>query len=196
MLKFIASTTTIPVPKFLDLYEENGLLHLKTERVSGMSLDDIASEAVIIHVANYLESYVLPQLLELRHHTIGSADATLPVIPPRRITYRDERSTWPRKTSYITDFMFRHNDLGQHYIIVDPSTLDVTAIIDWEFVGYYTTEFKYPIWLKPVAEQGEDRLQPDHLIKFLDSTSESPKAADTNTLVRLPEGSTPAVESL
>jgi serine/threonine protein kinase len=169
-LKFIASTTTIPVPKFLDLYEENGLLHLKTERVLGMSLDDIASNSVTTHVVNYLESSVLPQLRALRHHTIGSIDATLPVIPPSRITYRDKRLAWPRKTSHNTEFVFCHNDLGQHNILVNPTTLEVTAIIDWEFAGYYTTEFEYPLWLRPVQEQGDDHLEADHLIRFLEDT--------------------------
>ncbi|KAF1992913.1 hypothetical protein P154DRAFT_625791 [Amniculicola lignicola CBS 123094] len=59
-LKFIASMTTIPVPKFLALYEVNGLLQLKTERVTGISLEDMASENATKHVANYLESSVLP----------------------------------------------------------------------------------------------------------------------------------------
>jgi hypothetical protein len=34
----------LPVPKFLDLYNENGLLHLKTKRVLGIYLEDIASK--------------------------------------------------------------------------------------------------------------------------------------------------------
>ncbi|ORY02123.1 hypothetical protein BCR34DRAFT_493360, partial [Clohesyomyces aquaticus] len=118
-LKFIASTTTIPVPKFLDLYEENGLLHLETERVLGISLEDMASKNATKHVTNCLESSVLPQLRKLRHHTIGSVDTTLPLTPPSRITYRDKRPNWVRKTSRNTDFVFCHNDLGQHNILVD-----------------------------------------------------------------------------
>lgn len=182
-LKFIASTTSIPVPKFLDLYEENGLLHLKTERVSGVSLEDMASDTATKHVADCLESSVLPQLRTLRHHTIGSVDATLPLIPPSRITYRDKRSNWLRKTSRNTDFVFCHNDLGQHNIFVDPDTFNIAAIIDWEYAGYYTTDFEYPLWLRPYKEQGEDHLQTDHLVKFLDNLGKSPKAADMYNLI-------------
>lgn len=174
-LKFIASKTSIPVPKFLDLYEENGLLHLKTERAPGILLEDLASEAAVKHVDKCLELSVLPQLRRLRHHTIGSVDATLPLIPPSRITYRDKRLHWPRKTSRNTnpDFVFCHNDLGQHNIFVDPDTFDITAIVDWEFAGYYTEAFEYPLWLKSYKDQGQDHLKTDHLVMFLDSIEES-----------------------
>ncbi|KAG6114796.1 hypothetical protein E4U14_001216 [Claviceps sp. LM454 group G7] len=33
VLQFVAKHTTIPVPEFLDLWEENGLVHLKTALV-------------------------------------------------------------------------------------------------------------------------------------------------------------------
>jgi len=188
-LKFIASRTTIPVPKFLDLYEENGLLHLKTERVPGISLADMAFDtptkygAATTHVTTWLESFVLPQLRNLRHHTIGSVDTTLPVIPPSRITYRDKRPNWLRKTSRDADFVFCHNDLGQHNILVDPDTFQITAIVDWEYAGYYPPESEYPLWLKHYREQGNDHLKTEHLVELLDNASKRPKAADTLILI-------------
>lgn len=72
--------------------------------------------------------------------------------------------------------MFCHNDLGQHNIFVDPYTFEITAIIDWEFAGYFTEEFEYPLWLKSFKDQGQDHLQTDHLIRFLDDTGESTNA--------------------
>ena len=189
-LQYIASKTTIPVPKFLDLYEENGLLHLKTERVSGISLADMLSDtdtatatkhaAATKHVANCLRSFILPQLHELRNCTTGSIDPTLPLVPPVRITYQDERSTWSRKTSHTKDFVFYHNDLGQHNILIDPDTFEITAIIDWEYAGFYPDMFEYPLWRNHHKDQGEDHLQVAHLVEFLD-TSNSPKAADVDT---------------
>lgn len=175
-LQFIASQTSIPVPKFLGLYEENGLLHLKTARASGIQLDELASDAATKHVADCLESSIIPQLRKLRHHTTGSIDATLLLVPPSRITYTDKRSNWSRKTSRNSDFVFCHNDLGQHNIFVDPDTFKITAIIDWEFAGYFTEEFEYPLWLKSYKDQGQDHLQTDHLITFLDDTGESTQA--------------------
>ncbi|KAH9866829.1 hypothetical protein IAQ61_007418 [Plenodomus lingam] len=87
-LQFIASKTSIPVPKFLSLYEENGLLHLKTERALGRPLDELASETATKHVADCLELSIIPQLRALRHDTIGSVNPTLPLVPPSRITHR------------------------------------------------------------------------------------------------------------
>jgi hypothetical protein len=59
---------------------------------------------------------------------------------------------------------------------VDPHTFEITAIIDWEFAGYFPEEFEYPLWLKTYKDQGQDHLQTDHLIRFLDDTGESTKA--------------------
>ncbi|KAF1347221.1 kinase-like protein [Lizonia empirigonia] len=178
-LKFIASRTSIPVPKFLGLYEENGLLHLKTERAAGIPLDDLASDTATKHVADCLVSSILPQLRQLRHHTTGSIDATLPLIPPSRITCNDKRPSWSRKRSRNTDFVFCHNDLGQHNIFVDPDTFKITAIIDWEFAGYFTEEFEYPLWETSYKDRGQIYLQTDRLISFLDDAGESTTAAST-----------------
>lgn len=182
-LEFIASKTSIPVPKLLSLYEEDGLLHLKTERVPGILLEDLASDTATEYVANKLESSILPQLRKLRHHTTGSVDGALPLIPPSRITYNDKRSSWSRKTAHNTDFVFCHNDLSQHNILVDPDTLEITAIIDWEFAGFYPEYFEYPLWKKSYKDWGQDHLQADHLIRFLDSTGESMEAAYAKTFI-------------
>jgi hypothetical protein len=67
-LRFIASNSSIPVPKFRGLYEENGLLHLKTEHAIGIPLDDLASDIATKHIADYIESSILPRLRELLCH--------------------------------------------------------------------------------------------------------------------------------
>lgn len=74
--------------------------------------------------------------------------------------------------------MFCHNDLGQHNIFVDPDTFNITSIVDWEFAGYYTPEFEYPLWLHPWNKQGNGHLQTDHLVKFLDSSGKNLEADD------------------
>ena len=38
--------------------------------------------------------------------------------------------------------MFCHNDFSTHNVIVNPSTLKVNAIIDWEYAGFYPVEFE------------------------------------------------------
>lgn len=52
----------------------------------------------------------------------------------------------PRETE---DLLFCHNDLSTHNIIVDPETLNVKAIIDWEYVGFFPAEFEAMFFSPP-----------------------------------------------
>ncbi|KAK7177332.1 hypothetical protein PSPO01_16620 [Paraphaeosphaeria sporulosa] len=167
-LDFISTTTDIPVPKCLGLFEENGLLYLRTERAAGVPLDELGSDIAATHVSECLQSSILPQLRKLRHDTIGSVDPSLPLLLPSRITCRDRRPHWSRKSSISRDFVFCHNDLAQHNIFVDPETFKITAIIDWEFAGYFPKEFEYPLWRHPYNRQIKDDFDTDSLIEFLD----------------------------
>ncbi|KAL5374369.1 hypothetical protein PMIN02_012268 [Paraphaeosphaeria minitans] len=167
-LNFISTTTNIPVPKCLGLTEENGLLYLRTERATGVPLDELGSDVAVVHVSECLQSSILPQLRKLRRNTIGSVDLSLPLLLPSRITCRDRRPHWSRKSSINRDFVFCHNDLAQHNIFVDPETFKITAIIDWEFAGYFPKEFEYPLWRHPYNRQLKDDFDTNSLIEFLD----------------------------
>lgn len=181
-IQFIASKTTIPVPEFLDLNEKNGLLRLEMKRAPGVPLDSLKSDIAVTSVTRSLESYILPQLRELQHHTTGSVDSTLPLILPSRITCQVEWRDWRRKTTSSNDgFPFCHNDLAPHNIFVDPVTFQITAIIDWEFAGFFPAKFEYPFWSKPYNEQ--EHLQVDDLIEFLNDPSKNPKDPDTDKLI-------------
>jgi hypothetical protein len=65
-LDFISTKTDIPVPKCLGLFEENGLLHLRTERAAGVPLDELGSDIAVGHVSECLQSSILPQLRKLQ----------------------------------------------------------------------------------------------------------------------------------
>ena len=58
---------------------------------------------------------------------------------------------------------FCHNDLGQHNIIVDPKTLKIAAILDWEFSGFFPSWFEAPLWTRPgpneALESEEDNAE-------------------------------------
>ena len=54
--------------------------------------------------------------------------------------------------------MFCHNDFSTHNVIVNPSTLKVNAIIDWEYAAFYPVEFAGLFFRRPgpsVALEGE-----------------------------------------
>lgn len=71
------------------------------------------------------------------------------------------------------DLVFCHNDLSAANVIVDPETLKITAIIDWEYAGFYPPEFEAPFYRRPgpsVALEGEvDDV--DALLKVLSEES-------------------------
>src|SRR4051812_38759030 len=70
-------------------------------------------------------------------------------------TYRNEWNMKPRDSE---DLVFCHNDLSTHNVIVDPETLKIKAIIDWEYAGFYPAEFEGMFFRRPgasVALKGE-----------------------------------------
>lgn len=105
---------------------------------------------------------------ELEQHvaTLQALRSDIPGVPgekllyPQRVTSNQWKinSCWrPKKVK--GEFVFCHNDLGQHNVIVDPDTLKINAIIDWEFGGFWPEWFEKPFWRRPgpsVALEGEE----------------------------------------
>lgn len=62
------------------------------------------------------------------------------------------------KTRETKDLVFCHNDLSTHNVIVDPATLKVKAVLDWEYAGFFPKEFEGMFFCRPgpsVALKGE-----------------------------------------
>jgi aminoglycoside phosphotransferase len=73
------------------------------------------------------------------------------------------------------DLVFCHNDLSTHNVIVDPSTLKINAIIDWEYAGFFTSEFEGMFFHRPgpsVALEGEENDE-NKLLKIMHENEES-----------------------
>lgn len=47
------------------------------------------------------------------------------------------------------DLVFCHNDLSANNVIVNPETLKIAAIIDWEYSGFFPPEFEVPYFRRP-----------------------------------------------
>lgn len=80
------------------------------------------------------------------------------VIPPYRIMVRSPRPEWKMKSRESEDLVFCHNDFSAHNVIVDPVTLQVRAVIDWEYAGFFPEEFEKQFFHRPgpsVAINGE-----------------------------------------
>ena len=68
------------------------------------------------------------------------------------------RPEWKMKPRESEDLVFCHNDLSMHNVIVDPATVKIKAIIDWEYAGFFPAEFEGIFFRRPgpsVAVEGE-----------------------------------------
>lgn len=77
---------------------------------------------------------------------------------PYRIMRHSDGKPLRMKPRETADLVFCHNDLSTHNVIVDPKTLKINAIIDWEYSGFFPPEFEAPFyrWIgASVALKGE-----------------------------------------
>lgn len=80
-------------------------------------------------------------------HEDGDLAQSLLCAPERVANVHWKPTTcWRPRPDVKGDFVFCHNDLGQHNVIVDPSTLKIKAIIDWEFGGFWPEWFEGRFW--------------------------------------------------
>jgi hypothetical protein len=93
-------------------------------------------------------------------HEVGDLSQSLLCAPYRVANAHWKPTTcWRPRSGVKGDFVFCHNDLGQHNVIVDPGTLKIKAIIDWEFGGFWPEWFERPYWERPgpsCALEGEE----------------------------------------
>ncbi|KFY44975.1 hypothetical protein V494_01228 [Pseudogymnoascus sp. VKM F-4513 (FW-928)] len=163
-LKFLAATD-IPIAHLQGIFQDDGAVYLMTKHVDGVSMSSLEPEPKSI-VRKELEEYLI-KLKSLRSKTPGIPGSTF-ICPHYRI-FKNWRtmSVWKVKDNAELgdreeEFVFCHNDLGQHNVIVDPETLRIKAIIDWEFSGFFPSWFEAAFWEKqgPAYPQGnEDRLR-------------------------------------
>lgn len=140
-LKFVSANTTIPVPKVLEAYEEDGSFILVTERVIGRDISDLQPEDQRI-VMDEVEGYV-KVLQSLRSDRPGGPTGI--VCPLPRVVNPLPRSTsWSPIRSPTAEFVFCHCDLGWNNIFIDNDYPRIRAILDWEYAGFWPAYFELP----------------------------------------------------
>jgi serine/threonine protein kinase len=161
-LRLVADNTTIPVPRVISAgKDENGMPYLETEYIEGVVLWGIEDQCWMpdgerhveegacetcggiarANAERFITQDVLPQLSKLRSTTTGLNGFAIP--PPWVLEY-DQRQQWKPKTSDSASYVFCHGDLAAHNIMIDPKTLQVVCIFDWEHAGYFPPEFQ--VW--------------------------------------------------
>ncbi|KJZ68821.1 hypothetical protein HIM_11795 [Hirsutella minnesotensis 3608] len=157
ILRFLRQKTNIPLPRSECTFEDDGAFYFQSEYVEGVSMKELTEKEKDV-VMQELEDHVAT-LRRLRSDTPGVPGESF-MCPPQRVTSNGWKldSCW-RPYKEKGDYVFCHNDLGQHNVIVDPGTLRIKAIIDWEFGGFWPEWFERPFWKRPgpsVALEGEE----------------------------------------
>lgn len=137
-LKFIAEHTEIPVPKLYCCFEDDEAVYLVMEYIEGVGMNELEEEKRKI-VEREIEGY-LETMKKLKSRIWGGPSGI--VIPPYRVMVNGSISGWKMRSRESEDLVFCHNDLSTNNVIVDPETLKVNAIIDWEYAGFYLEQFE------------------------------------------------------
>jgi len=144
-----------------------------SQRVEGVSmgqLEDQQKEVVMKEIEQHLAT-----LKTLKSDVPGVPGETL-LCPPARVSgiRWKPNSCWRPKPETKGEFIFCHNDFAQQNIIVDPKTLKITAIIDWEFSGFYPSWFEGAFWKRPgpssalEGEEDDEQKCRDWLMTYCD----------------------------
>ena len=147
-LEFIARTTTIPVPRLLAAYTEDGSFILETDRIDGVLMQELSLEKqrqVIPQVRRYLR-----ELRNIHSEKLGGPCGL--AFPPQAVVCRPNAcEPWSQiDTSISTSkLVFCHRDISQSNIYVHPVSLKVVAISDWEYGGFYPENHELPFFESP-----------------------------------------------
>ncbi|KAF6766907.1 Aminoglycoside phosphotransferase [Kalmanozyma brasiliensis GHG001] len=134
-IDYVREHTSIPVPNIVFYLDEGDRVYLATEVVEGVTLGDIEDPKDEFKVCKQLDAYVT----ELETHRSSKirgfgVDVCLPV-------HMHDLNNQYESEKYVEvegdPFVLCHGDLHPGNVIVDPETMKVKAVIDWEFAGYY-----------------------------------------------------------
>ncbi|KAH9907007.1 hypothetical protein F4778DRAFT_724347 [Xylariomycetidae sp. FL2044] len=192
ILEYLRKQTNIPLPRLQHTFEDDRAFYFSTELVPGVNMSDLSEEQKLVVTKEPLEH--IKTLKTLRSDTPGVPGQSL-LCAPNRVHSRfwKHHSCWRPKTGIAKgDYVFCHNDLGQHNVIVDPETLKINAILDWEYGGFWPDWFEQPYWQRPgpgVPLEGElddrercrewlqehcDEVEMKHLMSLEEKMSKQP----------------------
>jgi aminoglycoside phosphotransferase (APT) family kinase protein len=166
-LQFIQQHTDIPVPTVYCHFEDDGAYYLITEYIEGVSMSELLEGQKAL-VGEELERH-LAKLKTLKSCRLGGPSGI--IIPPYRVFQRTDMDYWHLRASSQDTYVFCHNDLSQQNVIVDPHTLEIRGIIDWEYAGFFPPRFEYPFYrrLGPSSAINDEVDDSFDLLQFLQS---------------------------
>jgi aminoglycoside phosphotransferase (APT) family kinase protein len=166
-MRYIHEHTKIPVPQLYCDFEDDEAHYLVMEYVEGESMSSLREDQKLV-VQEELQKH-LAVLRTLRSTRMGGPTGI--VIPPYRVERQTASDDWQLRSSNVDDFVICHNDLSQHNIVVDPDTLKINAILDWEYGGFFPSNFEMHFFNRPgpsvaLGNELDDSLE---LLQLLES---------------------------
>lgn len=174
-LQFVRQHTDIPVPTVYCHFLDDEAYYLITEYVDGINMADLTEEQKLV-VSEELERH-RAKLKTLRSSKLGGPSGIM--VPPYRVLRLAETEKWDLRPAAGDDYVFCHNDLSQQNVIVDPKSLRINAIIDWEYAGFFPPDFDFPFYtrLGPSAAISGETDDSSDLLQFLRSQASKDQAS-------------------
>ena len=158
-LEYIRKNTSIPVPKVLDLHEENGSYYLWTEYIHGVTMSELSEEdkvkvypqgkQALVETSeqnfNIHQSKALSRFLQTHSSRLSGGPTGL--LSPPTAVYFYHMAQWEQKYASNEEFVLCHGDMSQLNILVDRETLKIVGVIDWEYAGFFPREHEIPFLL-------------------------------------------------
>lgn len=89
--------------------------------------------------------HCLQELRRLRSNKLGGPSGF--IFPPQAVVSRPGGcKSWSRANTPTSELVFCHRDLSQSNIYFDPETLELVAIGDWEYGGFYPESHELPFF--------------------------------------------------
>ncbi|KND86170.1 hypothetical protein TOPH_09207 [Tolypocladium ophioglossoides CBS 100239] len=160
-LQLVSQMTTIPVPQLVDHgTHPDGRRYLVTKYIEGVILKqfpqrgcsrlegqkhtdqvpcETCSDQAYSNALKFVQDTVLPQLANLKSQHRGIYGFVMPpswLCPDLQPPWKGKTS-WKTLSSDVDEYIFQHGDLAAHNLLMDPQTLQVKALIDWEYAGFF-----------------------------------------------------------
>lgn len=188
-LRLLAGKTTIPIPRLITsgIHPDN-TRYLITERIDGFTLDTLLRKGCPLtgpskhtdkitcetcqnkaysNALEFIRNTVLPQLANLKSQERGICGF---VMPPQWLNYAFAPwkcyGPWKTHWSEKAQYTFQHGDLAAHNILMNPQTLEVAALVDWEYAGFFPPGME--LWPDTLDNQAYyDRGGTGAIVEFL-----------------------------
>jgi aminoglycoside phosphotransferase (APT) family kinase protein len=146
-MQFVKSQTDIPTPSLLGFgYSPDieGSYYLRTARIQGVPMETLSKvqrSKVAVEVRKHMAT-----LHALKSDFTGGPSGIM--CPPNIVSrdYRNDHVPWRPFRPDVEQLVFCHGDLQCSNIMVDPGTLKVVGILDWEFAGFYPRWHELPFF--------------------------------------------------